>query len=55
MPANWSRIAENIYLPFDEARRYHPEFEGFEPGTVVPGLGRIVALYHCASTLYRNS
>ena len=35
VPSNWSLIAENIYLPFDDQLRYHPEFEGFKNGTVV--------------------
>ena len=35
VPSNWSQIAENIYLPFDDQLRYHPEFEGFRNGTVV--------------------
>eukprot|EP01045_Picozoa_sp_COSAG04_P019619 COSAG04_NODE_1923_length_5214_cov_2.101642_2_plen_479_part_00 len=35
VPSNWSLIAENIYLPFDDQLRYHPEFEGFRNGTVV--------------------
>eukprot|EP01050_Picozoa_sp_SAG11_P008010 SAG11_NODE_686_length_7720_cov_1.748327_5_plen_399_part_00 len=35
VPANWSLIAANIYLPFDEELRYHPEFEDFKQGTVV--------------------
>ena len=32
---NWSDIAKNFFLVFDEKLRYHPEFEGFKVGTVV--------------------
>jgi trehalose/maltose hydrolase-like predicted phosphorylase len=35
VPGNWSLIAENIYLPFDDELRYHPQYDGFEHGTVV--------------------
>jgi trehalose/maltose hydrolase-like predicted phosphorylase len=26
---NWTAIAEGMYVPYDEAWRYHPEFEGY--------------------------
>jgi trehalose/maltose hydrolase-like predicted phosphorylase len=35
VPANWSEIADHMYIPFDAHLRYHPEFEGFKLGTVV--------------------
>ncbi|EDO39683.1 predicted protein, partial [Nematostella vectensis] len=30
VPANWSRIAEKMFIPFDTKRQYHPEYEGYD-------------------------
>ena len=30
VPREWGEIAENMYIPFDEAKNYHPEFEGYD-------------------------
>ncbi|KFB41477.1 hypothetical protein ZHAS_00009069 [Anopheles sinensis] len=32
---NWSAIARRIKLPYDDIRDYHPQFEGYRPGTVI--------------------
>jgi trehalose/maltose hydrolase-like predicted phosphorylase len=34
--ANWTDVAEKIYIPFDKQKQYHPEYAGFEPGKVAP-------------------
>ncbi|XP_067686916.1 uncharacterized protein [Haliotis asinina] len=31
--STWTDIADKIYIPFDERRQYHPEFEGYEDVT----------------------
>eukprot|EP00935_MAST-01C_sp_MAST-1C-sp1_P000962 g962.t1 len=33
--ANWSDIVAHMYVPFDEAAQYHPEFDGYQRGTKV--------------------
>ena len=35
VPANWTEIASNLYLPFNETLRYHPNFEGYQQGTPI--------------------
>lgn len=30
----FEEIAENLFMPFDEERQYHPQFEGFDPDDV---------------------
>lgn len=32
---NWSTIAKNMYIPFDEKSAFHPEYEGYAKGTDV--------------------
>lgn len=31
--AQWLRVAENIYVPFDAEHNYHPEFDGYALGS----------------------
>ena len=34
-PKDWSTIAENIFIPFDSVKKFHPEFEGYKEGAKV--------------------
>ena len=34
--ANWSAVADKIYIPYDHERQYHPEYDGFIPNGHVP-------------------
>lgn len=38
--ANWSDIAENMYLILDEAHQYHPEYAGYQLGKQVKQASR---------------
>ena len=29
---HWKHFADNIYIPFDTANKYHPEYEGYKLG-----------------------
>ena len=29
---DWTTIANNIYIPFDSALQYHPEYDGYVKG-----------------------
>ncbi|XP_036619600.1 protein-glucosylgalactosylhydroxylysine glucosidase isoform X4 [Trichosurus vulpecula] len=35
VPEHWAKVAEQIKVPFDPERNYHPEFDGYEPGETV--------------------
>ncbi|XP_067687127.1 protein-glucosylgalactosylhydroxylysine glucosidase-like [Haliotis asinina] len=28
--ADWLNVADNLYIPFDDSRKYHPEYEGYD-------------------------
>ena len=30
----WQRFAKNMYIPFNNDEQYHPEYEGYEKGTM---------------------
>eukprot|EP00794_Sanderia_malayensis_P018525 gene18525-20383_t len=34
-PSTWSTTASKMYIPFDTDHKYHPEFDGYQIGTVV--------------------
>ncbi|XP_043938824.1 protein-glucosylgalactosylhydroxylysine glucosidase [Protopterus annectens] len=34
-PKEWQEIADNICVPFDQVKQYHPEFDGYQQGTNV--------------------
>lgn len=31
----WEAVADNIKIPYDEELRYHPEYDGYEQGTLI--------------------
>ncbi|XP_041461759.1 protein-glucosylgalactosylhydroxylysine glucosidase-like [Lytechinus variegatus] len=35
LPDTWSKIADNMHIMYDQENDYHPEFEGYERGTIV--------------------
>ncbi|XP_044538028.1 protein-glucosylgalactosylhydroxylysine glucosidase [Gracilinanus agilis] len=35
VPDLWVTVAEKMKVPFDRERKYHPEFDGYEPGQTV--------------------
>ena len=35
IPDAWLDIARKLKVPFDEEKYYHPEFDGYEPGTII--------------------
>ncbi|XP_028917475.1 protein-glucosylgalactosylhydroxylysine glucosidase isoform X1 [Ornithorhynchus anatinus] len=35
VPEEWLRVAENLKVPFDPKRRYHPEYDGYRLGDSV--------------------
>ena len=45
--ANWSAVADKIYIPFSQERQYHPEYDGFVPNGHAPS--RECNGGHCAS------
>ena len=32
----FNEIADKMYIPFDEERQYHPQFDGFDPESERP-------------------
>ncbi len=32
VPKNWTTIADNMFILFDEKNQYHPEYEGYPLG-----------------------
>nr|XP_054758478.1 protein-glucosylgalactosylhydroxylysine glucosidase-like [Lytechinus pictus] len=45
VPAEWAVIADNMFIPFDHKLQYHPEFEGYTPGTIVKQADAILLGY----------
>ncbi|XP_074854059.1 protein-glucosylgalactosylhydroxylysine glucosidase isoform X3 [Carettochelys insculpta] len=35
VPQDWEEVAKKIKVPFDAARNYHPEYDGYSPGKLV--------------------
>lgn len=35
VPNDWLRVAQNIAIPYDSEKDFHPEFSGYSPGTEV--------------------
>uniref|UniRef100_A0A2K5F414 Protein-glucosylgalactosylhydroxylysine glucosidase n=1 Tax=Aotus nancymaae TaxID=37293 RepID=A0A2K5F414_AOTNA len=35
VPRQWLAVADNIKVPFDVERNFHPEFDGYQPGETV--------------------
>lgn len=42
---NWTYIADNIALPYDNILNYHPQFEGYQPGTQIKQADAILVGY----------
>lgn len=57
-PKNWKKIAENIYIPFDEQRQYHPEYEGYKLDITVKQADVILLgfplMYNMSSQIRKN-
>lgn len=32
VPEEWEDCARKIKVPFDEEKKYHPEYDGYSPG-----------------------
>ncbi|XP_032235851.2 protein-glucosylgalactosylhydroxylysine glucosidase isoform X2 [Nematostella vectensis] len=45
MPSEWPSIAEKLFIPYDSRRDYHPEFEGYERGTLAKQADAILIGY----------
>ena len=30
---SWNKLVENVYIPYDEEMKYHPEYDGYNIGT----------------------
>ncbi|XP_071492850.1 protein-glucosylgalactosylhydroxylysine glucosidase-like [Diadema antillarum] len=58
VPDNWTQIAEQLYIPYDKNREYHPEYEGYTLGTEVKQADAILLgfpLMHNMSTAARRN
>ncbi|KAM7437219.1 hypothetical protein ABFA07_013132 [Porites harrisoni] len=45
VPELWSTIAEKMYIPFDNKRNFHPEYEGYIPTVMVKQADVVLAGY----------
>lgn len=45
VPKKWVEIADELVIPFDHRLQYHPEFEGYIPGTFVKQADAILLGY----------
>ncbi|XP_059612821.1 protein-glucosylgalactosylhydroxylysine glucosidase-like [Phlebotomus argentipes] len=42
---NWTRIADNMAIPYDSQLNYHPQFEGYRPGMQIKQADAVLAGY----------
>jgi trehalose/maltose hydrolase-like predicted phosphorylase len=48
---NWLAMANKTYIPFDEARKFHPEYDGYKIGKNVSFICTNVDwAVHCINT-----
>ncbi|XP_058056371.1 protein-glucosylgalactosylhydroxylysine glucosidase-like [Anopheles bellator] len=43
--ANWSEIAKRLKLPYDSGLDYHPQYDGYQPGTVIKQADTVLLGY----------
>ncbi|XP_052864012.1 protein-glucosylgalactosylhydroxylysine glucosidase-like [Anopheles cruzii] len=43
--ANWSEIAKRLKLPYDSVLDYHPQYDGYRPGTVIKQADTVLLGY----------
>ncbi|XP_070568257.1 protein-glucosylgalactosylhydroxylysine glucosidase-like isoform X1 [Ptychodera flava] len=58
VPPEWKDIADKMYIPFDEEKQYHPEYDSYTNGTVVKQADVILLgfplLINMSETVRRN-
>ncbi|XP_055712851.1 protein-glucosylgalactosylhydroxylysine glucosidase-like isoform X2 [Phlebotomus papatasi] len=52
---NWTYIADNIALPYDSILNYHPQFEGYQPGTQIKQADVILVGYPLQYTMSKST
>ncbi|XP_043404018.1 protein-glucosylgalactosylhydroxylysine glucosidase isoform X1 [Chelonia mydas] len=58
VPEEWQEVAKKVKVPFDAARNYHPEYDGYSPGKHVKQADVVLlgypVMYPMSSEVRRN-
>ncbi|XP_034626371.1 protein-glucosylgalactosylhydroxylysine glucosidase isoform X2 [Trachemys scripta elegans] len=58
VPEEWQEVAKKVKVPFDAARNYHPEYDGYSPGKQVKQADVVLLgypmMYPMSSEVRRN-